>query len=98
MSLLEHGLAGKVAVVTGAGQGIGAGVARALAAIGVKVAILDLESQRELATAVSSRTLMHCLAVLLQMCVSLSVAVNGARLAWRAVAIVPLSFLVPLLQ
>jgi hypothetical protein len=53
MSLLSLGLAGKVAVVTGAAQGIGAAVARALAALGMKVAILDLESQRELAAGVS---------------------------------------------
>lgn len=55
MSLLELGVSGKVAVVTGAAQGIGAATARALAALGVKVALLDLESQRGLAAGVSSR-------------------------------------------
>eukprot|EP00035_Acanthoeca_spectabilis_P023312 m.448811 g.448811 ORF g.448811 m.448811 type:complete len:263 (+) comp19713_c0_seq1:369-1157(+) len=51
MSLLEPGLKGKGAVVTAAAQGIGAGVATALAAAGVKVMLVDLPRQRELAVA-----------------------------------------------
>ena len=40
------GLEGKVALVTGAGQGVGAGIARVLAAEGVRVAVNDLFEDR----------------------------------------------------
>ncbi len=46
------GLDGRIALVTGAGQGVGAGIARALAARGAVVAVNDLE--RERATAVET--------------------------------------------
>ncbi|MEZ6143418.1 MAG: SDR family NAD(P)-dependent oxidoreductase [Zavarzinella sp.] len=39
------GLNGKVAIVTGAGQGIGAAIARRLAAAGAKVAIFDMSPE-----------------------------------------------------
>ncbi|MFQ5433778.1 MAG: SDR family NAD(P)-dependent oxidoreductase [Anaerolineae bacterium] len=42
----DEALAGKVAIVTGAGQGIGAAIARALAAAGVKVAVNDINPDR----------------------------------------------------
>lgn len=45
-------LSGKVALVTGAAQGIGAAVARTLAAAGAAVIVTDLESRSEMAQAV----------------------------------------------
>jgi NAD(P)-dependent dehydrogenase (short-subunit alcohol dehydrogenase family) len=44
-------LAGKAAIVTGAGQGIGAGIARALAREGASVAVVDRDGARAAATA-----------------------------------------------
>ena len=46
-------LDGKVALVTGAGQGVGRGIARALAAAGAAIAVLDIDAGRA-ATAAAS--------------------------------------------
>ncbi|HNI69922.1 MAG TPA: SDR family NAD(P)-dependent oxidoreductase, partial [Marmoricola sp.] len=40
MTLQQKALAGKVALVTGAGQGVGQGIALALASEGVSIAVL----------------------------------------------------------
>jgi NAD(P)-dependent dehydrogenase (short-subunit alcohol dehydrogenase family) len=47
------GLAGKVAVVTGAAGGIGEGVARRLAKEGASVVVLDVQAERAQAVAAS---------------------------------------------
>ena len=39
-------LEGKVAVVTGAGSGIGEGIARAVAAAGMKVVVADIDESK----------------------------------------------------
>lgn len=43
---MKQEFGGKVAVVTGAGSGIGAECARALAALGAKVIVADLDQDR----------------------------------------------------
>ncbi len=50
------GIAGKVAVVTGAGGGIGEGYARALVAEGAKVVIAEIDEQKGGAVADSIKT------------------------------------------
>ncbi|MCL9759639.1 SDR family NAD(P)-dependent oxidoreductase [Frankia sp. AiPa1] len=47
----DLGLAGKAAVVTGAGAGIGQAIARGLAAAGVRVALVEIDPTRAAATA-----------------------------------------------
>jgi NAD(P)-dependent dehydrogenase (short-subunit alcohol dehydrogenase family) len=42
---VDMGLGNRVAVVTGAGRGLGAGIARALAGEGARVAVVDLNAQ-----------------------------------------------------
>jgi glucose 1-dehydrogenase len=51
MSTVGDSLAGKVSVIAGGAQGIGAGVARRFAALGAAVAILDLQQQKSAALA-----------------------------------------------
>lgn len=48
-------LSGRTALVTGAGQGVGAGIAQALAARGARVAVNDLDAGRAGATVASIR-------------------------------------------
>jgi len=50
MGLNQRSLAGRVAVVTGAGRGIGHELARALAWLGAKVAIAEIDSETGAAT------------------------------------------------
>ena len=45
MNASIHSLSGRVAIVSGAGQGIGAGVARALAAAGASVVIAEINAE-----------------------------------------------------
>src|SRR3954453_8403722 len=45
MPLGDPGLAGKVAIVTGAGQGIGRGIALALAKEGARITILERDAE-----------------------------------------------------
>jgi 3-oxoacyl-[acyl-carrier protein] reductase len=52
-SLASFSLAGRAALVTGAGQGIGAAVARALAAAGASVLVTDLDKDSAAETAAS---------------------------------------------
>ena len=56
-------LAGKVAVVTGAGSGIGRGIALRLAEMGAKVAVLDINSQSADATVAAIEPHGHALSV-----------------------------------
>jgi glucose 1-dehydrogenase len=54
---MELGLSGRVAIVTGAARGIGAGIARMLASEGAKIAIADiahLDQAHELVSAIQS--------------------------------------------
>ncbi|MEQ9814109.1 MAG: SDR family NAD(P)-dependent oxidoreductase, partial [Azospirillaceae bacterium] len=48
---MDLGIAGRRAVVTGAGKGIGAAIARSLALEGVAVSILDVDAAAAEATA-----------------------------------------------
>jgi NAD(P)-dependent dehydrogenase (short-subunit alcohol dehydrogenase family) len=52
---MDNSLHNKVAIVTGAGQGLGAEIARTLAAAGVRVAVNDINPDRAERTAVSIR-------------------------------------------
>src|SRR5436190_6102905 len=51
-----HDLDGKVAVITGAGSGIGAALARACAGEGMHVAVVDVNEERARATVASITT------------------------------------------
>jgi len=52
---MDNSLHNKVAIVTGAGQGVGAAIAQALAAAGVRVAVNDINPDRAERTAVAIR-------------------------------------------
>ncbi|MCC6602425.1 MAG: SDR family oxidoreductase [Anaerolineae bacterium] len=52
---MEHSIYNNVAIVTGAGQGLGAEIARTLAAAGARVAVNDINPDRAERTAVSIR-------------------------------------------
>lgn len=52
---MEHSLHNNVAIVTGAGQGLGAEIARTLATAGARVAVNDINPDRAERTAVSIR-------------------------------------------
>ena len=52
---MDLGISGKVALVTGAGRGIGAEICRTLAADGVRVAVNDFFQERAEAAAAEIR-------------------------------------------